>query len=402
MPLARCAAISKRQSLLTRYQVNVTISIQGNAFDTRGRAATTAAFRDMRQGVGVVMKNTWLGNAIAVCALASGRVKLRGFGAALALLAAAVLVGGTAEAEELTKIRIGTHISISAHLFMQKKPELMKGLGKTYDVEWVRFAGGGDAMPALVAGKIDGCLGTPFPLTNALFQSQVPVTIVHQLLSFGFDGHYDDMTVVRKDSGINSFKDLKGKTFGVNAIGGTSEQAVRILARKNGINIDGGDLTIAEGRPPFLGQMVRDNKVQAATLFQPFFGEAMAKGDLKVLYSTSDVYGGPTDYVFMVFDNKFLKAHPQAVRDYVKDYLAAVNWALDNRAEAVKIYAEAWKLPVPVVDSYLLSKNDYLVRRDGKLSADHIQPIVNALAENGFIKQRYDVSKYVDLSYLPK
>jgi ABC-type nitrate/sulfonate/bicarbonate transport system substrate-binding protein len=174
------------------------------------------------------------------------------------------------------------------------------------------------------------------------------------------------------------------------------------MARKAGINIDGGDLTIAEGRPPFLGQMVRDNKVQAATLFQPFFGEAMAKGDLKVLYSTSDVYGGPTDYVFMVFDNKFLKAHPQAVRDYVKDYLAAVNWALDNRAEAVKIYAEAWKLPVPVVDSYLLSKNDYLVRRDGKLSADHIQPIVNALAENGFIKQRYDVSKYVDLSYLPK
>jgi ABC-type nitrate/sulfonate/bicarbonate transport system substrate-binding protein len=121
-----------------------------------------------------------------------------------------------------------------------------------------------------------------------------------------------------------------------------------------------------------------------------------------VLYSTSDVYGGPTDYVFMVFDNKFLKAHPQAVRDYVKDYLTAVNWALDNRAEAVKIYAEAWKLPVAVVDGYLLSKKDYLVRRDGKLSAAHIQPIVSALAENGFIKQSYDVSKYIDLSYLPK
>jgi ABC-type nitrate/sulfonate/bicarbonate transport system substrate-binding protein len=104
----------------------------------------------------------------------------------------------------------------------------------------------------------------------------------------------------------------------------------------------------------------------------------------------------------MVFDNKFLKAHPQAVRDYIKDYLIAVNWALDHRAEAVKIYAEAWKLPEAVVDSYLLSKNDYLVRRDGKLSADHIQPIVNALAENGFIEKRYDISKYVDLSYLPK
>ncbi len=131
--------------------------------------------------------------------------------------------------------------------------------------------------------------------------------------------------------------------------------------------------------------MVRENKVQAATLFQPFFEEAMAKGDLKVLFTVSDIYGGPTDYVFMVFDDKFLKANARAVRDYVEDYLRAVNWSLDNRAEAVKIYAEQWKLPLAVVDSYLLTKKDYLVRRDGRVSAKNIQPIVDALAVNGFI-----------------
>lgn len=328
-------------------------------------------------------------------------MRLHGFGAVLAL-GAALLFGGAAEAQDKTKIRIGTHVSISAHLFMQKKPELMKGLGKTYEVEWVRFAGSGDATPALVAGKLDAALATPFPMSNALFRSKVPVTIVHQLLSFGFDGYYDDLAVVRADSGINSFADLKGKIYGVNAIGGTVEQAVRMMARKHGLNVDRGDLTIVEARPPFLAQMVRDNKIQVATLFQPFFEDAMAKGGLKVLYSSSDVYGGPTDYVFMIFEDKFLKAHPQAVRAYIQDYLIAVNWALDNRAEAVKIYAEEWKLPVPVVDSYLLTKKDYLVRRDGKLSAQHVQPIIRSLAENGFIEQSYDAGKYIDLSYLPK
>ena len=227
---------------------------------------------------------------------------------------------------------------------MQKKPEILKNLGKSYDVEWVRFSGSGDAMPALVAGKLDACLATPFPMANALNQSRVPVTIVHQLLSFGFDGYYDDFTVVRADSGITKVADLKGKVFGVNAIGGTVDQGVRIIAKKNGLNPDR-DLTIVEARPPFLAAMVRDNKIQAATLFQPFFEEAMAKGDLKILYKTSDIYGGPTDYVFMAFDDKFLKANPKAVRDYVEDYLIAVNWALDNRAEAVRIYAEQWKLP---------------------------------------------------------
>jgi sulfonate transport system substrate-binding protein len=305
-----------------------------------------------------------------------------------------------ARAQALPKIRIGTHISISAHLFMQKKPELLKGLGKTYEVEWVRFSGSGDAMPALVAGKLDACLATPFPMSNAINASRVPVTIVHQLLSFGFDGYYDDFAVVRTDSGINKIADLKGKIVGINAIGGTLEQGARIVARKNGLDPDR-DLTFVEARPPFLAQMVRDNKVQVATLFQPFFEEAMAKGDLKILYRNSDVYGGPTDYVFMAFENGFLKNNAKVVRDYVADYIAAVNWALDNRQEAVRIYAEQWKLPVPVVDSYLLTKKDYLVRRDGSLSVKNIQPIFDALASNGF-SAPVDAAKYIDLSYLPK
>ena len=317
-----------------------------------------------------------------------------------ALLApASLLVPRPVRAQAVTKIRIGTHISISAHLFMQKKPEILKNFGKSYDVEWVRFSGSGDAMPALVAGKLDGCLATPFPMANAINQSRVPVTIVHQLLSFGFDGYYDDYAVVRADSGINKVADLKGKVFGVNAIGGTVEQGVRIIAKKNGLA--DGDLTIVEARPPFLAGMVRDNKIQAAVLFQPFYEEAAAKGDLKVLYRASDIYGGPTDYVFMAFEDKFLKANAKAVRDYVEDYLIAVNWALDNRAEAVKIYAEQWKLPVPVVDSYLLTKKDYLVRRDGKVAAKDIQRVVDALASNGFISP-FDVSKVLDLSYLPR
>ena len=165
---------------------------------------------------------------------------------ALVNFCTAVLVSGAAVAQEKVKIRIGTHVSISAHLFMQKKPELLANMGKSYDVEWVRFAGSGDATPALVAGKLDGCLATPFPMANALFQTRVPVTIVHQLLSFGFDGHYDDAAVVRADNRIDKFADLKGKIFGVNAVGGTVEQGVRIIARKHGLNPDR-DLTIVEG-----------------------------------------------------------------------------------------------------------------------------------------------------------
>ena len=117
--------------------------------------------------------------------------------------------------------------------------------------------------------------------------------------------------------------------------------------------------------------------------------------------------GLPVRPVPMVPRSKIRKAvdhftNSRAVRDYVEDYLRAVNWSLDNRPEAVKIYAEQWKLPLEVADSYLLTKKDYLVRRDGSVSAKNIQPIVDALASNGFIPQAFDVSKHMDLSYLPK
>ena len=53
----------------------------------------------------------------------------------------ALALPGGAQAQDRAKIRIGTHISISAHLFMQRKPEITKHLGKTYEAEWVRFSG---------------------------------------------------------------------------------------------------------------------------------------------------------------------------------------------------------------------------------------------------------------------
>src|SRR4029079_9414995 len=105
-----------------------------------------------------------------------------------------------------------------------------------------------------------------------------------------------------------------GKTFGVNAIGGTLDMGVRIMARKAGLNPDK-DLTVVEARPPCLARRVRDNRIQAAPLFQPFFEEAMGKGDLKVLYQSSDIYGGPTDYVFMAFSEKIVEATPPGPRD---------------------------------------------------------------------------------------
>ena len=49
----------------------------------------------------------------------------------------------------------------------------------------------------------------------------------------------------------------------------------------------------------------------------------------------------------------------------------------------------------------VLTKKDYLVRRNGRVDPKNIQPVVDTLAANGFVTA-FDVNKYLDLSYLPK
>src|SRR5262245_22809333 len=53
--------------------------------------------------------------------------------ALLVACSAVVASKGVALAQDKVKVRIGTHISISAHLFMQKKPEVLKHMGKSYE-----------------------------------------------------------------------------------------------------------------------------------------------------------------------------------------------------------------------------------------------------------------------------
>ena len=203
------------------------------------------------------------------------------------------------------------HVDQRASLHAEEAGDPRRTSARRYEVEWVRFAGSGDAMPALVAGKLDACLATPFPMANALNQSRVPVTIVHQLLSFGFDGYYDDATVVRTDSGISKFADLKGKTFGVNAIGGT---------RRAGRAHHG-----AQGRASTRTRDLTDRRSAAAVPRRRWcattrsrrprcssrssrrrWPRATSRCCTRRATSTAD----PTDYVFMAFDDKFLKAQP--------------------------------------------------------------------------------------------
>jgi len=302
---------------------------------------------------------------------------------------------------EVVKIRLGTHVSLYYYTFFIERPDLLKNYGKTYQIEWFVFRGGGEAMPALAANKVDGTFLSPFPFANAIMKAKLDLTAVHQVVTMGEEGYYADTWIVRSDSGIAGPKDLKGKIIGVNAIGSTSEMGVRILMKRNGYEA-GKDYTIVEGGPPHLASMVLDKKIDCGVVFQPFYSAAHMKGGIKDIANDIDVYGSPEDYLFVVFRTDFLKKYAPAIRDYLEDYLNVMKWARTNRSEAAQLYAKKWKMDEPLVQSFFLTKKDYYSRPNGQIISSKVQVVIDTLHENGFLAEKLNVAPYVDNSYLPK
>lgn len=302
---------------------------------------------------------------------------------------------------EIVKIRMGVTVSPHYYTLFLERQDLLKNYGKSYQIEWYPFSGGGDAMPALAANKLDGSIITPYPFVNAVLKAKLDLTAVNQIHSFGEEGHFADQWVVRTDSGINTPKDLKGKVIAINAIGSTLDMGVRIVMNRYGYEA-GKDYTIVEAKPAYIPSMVQDKKLDCGVAFQPFYTQAHIRGGIKDIADDITIYGEPVDYVFNVFKTDFIKKNPQVIRDFLEDYVLIIKWALAHRSEAARIFAKKWKLDEELQQQIYLTKQDNYVRPNGRLIPAKVQRVLDVLFENGFLKEKFNIAPYIDNSYLPK
>lgn len=331
---------------------------------------------------------------------------VRGFSILLASLfvlaggAAGRLGLGVARAAEPVTFRIGTAIPDYAYAFFTERPDILKHYGKSYKIEWVKFTGSGGALSAFAAKKVDLSIMTILPLINAATKYRLDFKVIHSQQDHGVDGHFATTFMARADSGVRRIEDLKGKIAGVNVRGGVLDLALRIMLMKHGLKPDS-DVTIVEGQFPHLGAMIRDKKIDLGSIIQPFYSREQKKGGLIDVFTTVDAFETAQPLSFRAAHGSVLKEHAAAVRDYVDDYLRTIAWGHDHREEAVRAYSKTWKIPEETLMDYFLTKKDTLYRRDGVVDVPLLQKVVETLVRTGFLKESVDVSKYVDLSFLP-
>jgi sulfonate transport system substrate-binding protein len=283
------------------------------------------------------------------------------------------------------------------------RKNVLKGYGKDYIVDMTFTRGTPEAATLLAANQAD--MAT---LSFAIFATSISknvvaggITIVSDNYQDGHKGFAENTFFVLNESAIKTTQDLKGKTVAVNAFGSAVDLTLRVKLKKDGID-PRKDLRIVEVAFPNQAAALREKRIDAGVLILPFMNVEARKGDLRPLFTGGDAFG-PYAVLFQVATNKFLKEHSNAVRSFLADYVRGLHWLNNpsNRAKAVQLAAEFTKSPAEFLDTYFMTERDYFRDKNACVTVPLIKAPVDAMHSEGLLSGPVDVSKHLDMSYLP-
>ena len=138
---------------------------------------------------------------------------------------------------------------------------------------------------------------------------------------------------------------------------------MRVKLKKDGIDPKK-DVQVVEVAFPNQAAAIREKRIDCGILILPFMNAEIAKGDLRPLFTGGDAFG-PYSVIFQVVTNDFLKAHTEAVKSFLADYVIGLHWFYDpaNRAKAIEITADFTKSPAAVLDSYFMTARTIIAIR---------------------------------------
>jgi ABC-type nitrate/sulfonate/bicarbonate transport system substrate-binding protein len=299
------------------------------------------------------------------------------------------------------KIRMGWGIpGEEIKYVMMHNPQVAKNLGTAYDVEWHQFSGTALGVQGLAAGTLDCASVGGLSVANGIDKG-ADIVIMGEFLEERRPWH-TTAWMVRKDSGIDSPADLKGKTVATNAIGGSTDYLQDYyIEQKAGLKPE---RDYKKVEVPF-GQMqesLLSGRIVLGLFPQPFYGAVNATGKVKPLFHVTDLIE-PFVQIMNGCRRDFVEKNHDAMRKFQDDWIRISRWIHDpaNRAQVIAASAAATKIPAKVLEKFLLTKQDYYRPQSGGVSTDALQNEWEFFRTQGGIKQDLKVSDHVIDGLLP-
>jgi sulfonate transport system substrate-binding protein len=330
----------------------------------------------------------------------SGRKTMRFPKFALAGACALGLFGlSHANSAEPVKIRMSWVAPVAnwASIILEKK-DLAVHMGKSYTLESIRYQGTPQMITAIANNELEVSNLAYSSLAIAIENAGLDdIRVIADEFQDGVAGYFSEQFYVRKDSGINKVEDLKGKVIATNGGGSAVDVAMRAMLKKHGLE-EKRDYTMIEAPLPTMPAVLSDKKADLVPAVLPFALNPKLKEEGKVLFEQREAIG-VTQMIVWTAQKSFIDKNRAAMVDFMEDMLRITRWYLDpkNHDEAAKIASNVTKVP-PERFGWLFTKAD--TYRDPNLlpNVEALQRNVDMTQDLGFVKNKIDIKKYVDVS----
>lgn len=276
--------------------------------------------------------------------------------------------------------------------YFTAKVALLKGFleeefGSEYTFELYTFANGPASTEAFVSGQIDLAQYGDVPAAQA-FANGTDVRIISSL--WVSDSAYNILG--SKDSGIETIKDLEGRTIGFSAGTNPHKFLLQVLesAGLTENNVTLVNLSAADSQAAFLS-----GDVDAIMSDSTTAGKFIEENGAKVIVDNHDYDVAAT---LILAKNDFAQENPDTVSRILKVFNETNKWIADNQEEAEQIVADY--AGVPIEDA-----KNYYEHREWSIgwSDELTQTIANTIQfsyEQGNISTLFEADELIDTSYL--
>jgi len=275
-----------------------------------------------------------------------------------------------------------------------------KAMGPNVKIDWKSFNAGPSAIEALFAGAIDMTYVGPNPTISGYVRSDgEALRVVAGAASGGA------ALVVRADAGINKPEDFHGKRVASPQQGNTQDVALRAWLKAHGMktNDKGGDVQVIPMANPDQLTLFLRKDLDAAWAPEPWATRLIREGNGKLFLDERDLWPhGQFVITNLIVSTKFLKEHPDLVKNWIRANIDLTDWINKNLPEAKtlinqQIQKETGKaLAQPVIDeAFTRIEVTYDPLRNTLLTSAH------SAFDAGFLgKQMPDLSRLYDFTLL--
>jgi len=321
--------------------------------------------------------------------------------AGLGVLVALTLVLGQSQAAPAApvEIRLGHGFAAEEQLWlMAARPDITPNQGKLYTLKLTAFRASDDRIRAYEAGQLDG--GT-IPGPTALFavEQGLPLKLVASISKEVPGGNWHNTTFLAlADSGIRSPRDLRGKRIGIVGFKTATELWARAAIDTAGLNADR-DVSFVIVPFPAMGEALRARRIDVGVFPNPFLHLEETRGGVVTVFTSKTGVPFEEELLMIFLRPEFLDKNHDAVRAFLRDFVAATRWYLANPREARQALLDKRYVQIP--PAVYLDMQDYYRDPTARISTDFLRKMQELHLKLGWQQKRLDVRKLVDLSLLP-